>query len=200
MGGTQRWDWRIALPVAEELRDALFPACHMIQIAGSLRRCKPDVGDIELVCIPRADTNNIFAVDELDAAIQRMIADGTLAYRLNARGGRTYGPKNKLLVHVPSGIPLDVFSTEARFWGMALLVRTGSAEFNVQVMAHFKRIGFQGHAYGGVTNRAGVELDCPDEETVFRLLGWGYISPDRRIGDKSGENYSIIIPPAAVTP
>ncbi len=138
-----------------------------------------EVGDIELLCIPRA-TDNLFYADALDLSLKAMLAEGTLAQRPNTKGAVTYGPKNKLLVHVPSGIPVDVFSTDARNWGMSLVVRTGPAEFNVRMMARFKSIGFAGHAYGGVTSRNGEELDCPDEETVFRLLGWPFDSPNRR--------------------
>ena len=47
-------------------------------------------------------------------------------------------------------------------------------------MARFKAIGFAGHAYAGVSNRQGQEIDCPDEATVFRLLGWSYIEPEER--------------------
>lgn len=41
-----------ALAVAEALRDYLAPACVRIEIAGSIRREKPEVKDIELVCEP----------------------------------------------------------------------------------------------------------------------------------------------------
>ena len=44
-----------ALMLAQGLIETLRPHCERIEIAGSLRRGKPDVGDIELVCIPKAD-------------------------------------------------------------------------------------------------------------------------------------------------
>lgn len=54
MGGDTRWPAEAAWAVAGELKDKLEPACKRIEVAGSLRRCQPDVGDIELVCIPKA--------------------------------------------------------------------------------------------------------------------------------------------------
>ena len=63
---------------------------------------------------------------------------------------------------------------------MSLVVRTGPATFCVRMMARFKAIGWAGHAYAGCTNRNGEEIECPDEATVFRLLGWPYIEPEER--------------------
>ena len=179
MSGEHRWHHAEALIVAESLLASLSPACDRIELAGSIRRGRPDVGDIELLCIPKAG-DNAFYHDDLDEVLRAMMACQRLAPRPSKIGTHTYGPKNKLLVHVPSGIPVDVFSTDAKNWGMAFVVRTGPAELNIRMMARFKSIGFAGHAYGGVTNRQGQEIECPDEETVFRLLGWPYMPPEQR--------------------
>ena len=48
------------------------------------------------------------------------------------------------------------------------------------LMARFLELGMKGHAYGGVTDSQGNEVDCPDEATVFRLLGWPWIPPEER--------------------
>ena len=42
-----------ALILAEAALSALTPSCERISIAGSIRRRKPEVGDIEIVCIPK---------------------------------------------------------------------------------------------------------------------------------------------------
>lgn len=42
-----------ALQVAFRLKMALTPYCERVELAGSIRRCRPQVGDIELVTIPR---------------------------------------------------------------------------------------------------------------------------------------------------
>ena len=51
MSDKQRWPAAIARKVADELVEALTPRCEQICIAGSLRRGKPDVGDIEILYI-----------------------------------------------------------------------------------------------------------------------------------------------------
>jgi len=161
-----------AKAIAEELISLLSPCCNRIAIAGSIRRQKPDVGDIELLLIPRGDC--------LDNVLKDLMGKEILAMRLNKRGSRTYGPQNKLMVHLPSGIGVDIFSTSEENWGMALFVRTGPKEWNIKAMSRFRQLGMQGHAYGGVTLRNGLPFECPTEVLVFNLLGWPYTPPEKR--------------------
>lgn len=53
---TERFPLAIAQLVARELRDLLEPACERIEIAGSVRRMRAEVKDLELVAIPRMET------------------------------------------------------------------------------------------------------------------------------------------------
>ena len=177
--GEVRYPYAVALPVAERLRELLAPACERIIIAGSVRREKPDVGDVELVAIPKPAPSAWFN-DGLDTYLQAMLGAGTLSYRLNKKGSIQYGPSNKFLTDVASGIPVDIFTADARNYGIALMVRTGPADLNVRMMSHFKAIGFKGYIYG-VRNRQGEEQDCETEEQVFRLLGWPFKQPKERV-------------------
>ena len=176
-----------AQAVADELVPLLKPHCKRIEVVGSVRRGRPDVHDVELLCIPKIDRRlDLFGdvaeeISALDVYLDGLVDDAALLHkRPNKLGRYTYGPLNKLLVHVESGIPVDIFSATAEHWGMALLVRTGPAEFNIRVMSRFRELGMRGHAYGGVTDRTGRELACPDEATVFELLGWNPIPPEAR--------------------
>ena len=176
-----------ARAVARELSPILEPHCERIEVVGSVRRGRRDVHDVELLCISKVRRcldlfgDVVEEISELNAHLDALVDGGDLLHkRPNKLGRYTYGPLNKLLVHVPSGIPVDVFSTTSDNWGMALLVRTGPAEFNVSVMQRFRDLGMRGHAYAGVTDHTGRELACPDEETVFELLGWEFIDPMAR--------------------
>ena len=184
----RRFAHAVVMPVAEQLRQILLPSCERIEIAGSLRRQQPDVGDIELLCIPKTIVTpggllGMFTTSEnaLDTAVMVLLGQEFLNYRLNSKGAKIYGSLNKLLVHVESGIPVDIFSTTIKNWGMALVVRTGPKEFNIRMMARFRQEGMRGHAYGGVTDGDGQEIGCPDEATVFRQLGWLYQEPVARM-------------------
>ena len=177
----QRWPLAAAERVAEELSTTLASVCDRIQVAGSVRRRSADVGDIELLCISRAGGDQALGTsDLLEQRIIDLVQRGVLDYRLDKRGRRTFGPWNKYLVHLASGIPVDLFSATAPNWGMAFLVRTGPREWNIKVVSRFKALGMRGHAYGGVTDSHGRELSCPTEEGVFRLLGWEYLEPESR--------------------
>ena len=107
-----------ARAIAEELKALLEPACERIMIAGSIRRQKPMVNDIELLCIPFM----IHGIDWLDRELGALVFQHILGLRLNKRGIRAYGSKNKLMVHVPSGIGVDIFSTTEECWPVALFV------------------------------------------------------------------------------
>ncbi|MDP2952014.1 MAG: hypothetical protein Q8O76_01695, partial [Chloroflexota bacterium] len=128
MGGQTRFPLLHASAVARDLMELLEASCERLAIAGSIRRKKPDVGDIELLAIPRLGQatdlwgkglNPLEGVALLDHRVIQLIKMGVLAYRLNVKGKKTFGPLNKLLVHIPSGIPVDLFSATAQNWGMA---------------------------------------------------------------------------------
>ena len=95
--------------VANEVVKLLEPGCERIAIAGSIRRRKSEVGDIEILVIPKYGGLGC-AVNLLDQQLIGLRHEGVLNYRLNKRGSRAYGPKNKLMVHVPSGIGVDVLA------------------------------------------------------------------------------------------
>ena len=182
-----RYPLAFADEIAAQLRKQLDGSCERIQVAGSIRRRRPDVGDIELLCIPRhMEHRNLLGevtatADLLDYILRGLMTHGVLAKRPNINGNFTFGPLNKLMVH-QSGIWVDVFTATAKNWGRDLLIRTGSADFNRQVMSRFLGIGKRGHAYGdaAATLRNGELVCAPDEETMFNLLEWPWIEPAAR--------------------
>ena len=191
----QRFPLGVAKAVAHDLRVMLEPFVSQIDIAGSIRRERQDVGDIELLYIPNTaiETDMFGNVtkqhDNIDSVLEIYLRDGSMVRRKNSAGHYIgYGKDNKYLVHQFSGIPLDIFATDAENWGMAMVVRTGPADFNKRLMARFQQLGMRGHAYGGVSvlrpnDEVGdywEHLDCPTEEDVFRLAEWDYIEPEDR--------------------
>ncbi len=171
--------------VGQELVDLLLPACEKIEIAGSIRRRRPDVGDVELLCISRVgDTVALGTNVHLLAEIEDLIHRNVLQKRLNKAGRPNYGDWNRLMIHVASGIPVDIFRTTEANWGMAMVVRTGPAEWNVRMMTRFRKMGMQGHAgsqRGSGVTQGGVDVACRTEQDVFRLLEWRYREPEDRV-------------------
>ncbi len=111
----KKFDRRIALLAAKEVVDAISPACERIIVAGSLRRRKLYASDAELLYIPtfKTEKDGLFdtqQVNQVDLILEKLIKDGIIEKRKNALGSFVFGPKNKLMLHVPTGIPVDFFS------------------------------------------------------------------------------------------
>jgi DNA polymerase/3'-5' exonuclease PolX len=130
MSDKQRWRADIARKVAEDLTVEMAPRCNHIEIAGSLRRSKPDVGDIEILFAPRID--QVRVPSELfpkfgslaDELLEQRLAKGVITKRFNVNGTTTWGNLNKLALHNGSSIPIDFFATTAERWFVSLVVRT----------------------------------------------------------------------------
>lgn len=166
-----------AKAIAETLKSLLEPACEKITIAGSIRRQKPEVGDIELLCIPKY----VAGLDQLDREIGALtFQQDILGYRRNKRGSIIYGPKNKLLLHKESGIGVDIFSTDEKCWPVALVVRTGGKETNIRIATEALKMGYKFHAYGSGFSTPHGEIVCRSEREVFEAVGLPYREPWER--------------------
>jgi len=165
-----------ARAIAEEIMGLLDGSCDRKVIAGSIRRRKPDVGDIEILCIPRFEG----IADSLDRRVQELMFQGVLAHRLNKLGRKVYGPKNKLMLHIPSGIGIDIFSTTEECWPVSLVVRTGGKTTNQRIATAALQKGYQFHAYGSGFSTPSGEIVCRSEREVFEAVGLPYREPWER--------------------
>ncbi len=177
-----------AIAVARELCTALLPACHQgrIVVAGSLRRRKQEVGDVEILFIP---TTKITPIDlfatyqqpDTDAIFDSLLKRGIIVKRQTATGSEVWGEKNKLARHHASGIPVDFFTaTESNYVNYGVC-RTGSAENNIRIAAAAKAKGWQWHPYGsGFTDDQGRPVRVTTERDVFDFVGLEYKEPWER--------------------
>lgn len=179
-----------AARIAEMLRVDLVPYCHRVIVAGSLRRGRAEVGDIELVFIPRVEQcprpgelfSDLEEVDVADSWLNTMVRSGTLAYRPNVKGSFTWGLENKLAIHVPSGIAVDLFATTEAAWFNYLVCRTGGAESNKRICMAAQAKGWKWNPYGaGFTSRDGLHHHrVSSEREVFDFVGLAYVDPKDR--------------------
>jgi hypothetical protein len=137
----------VAIQAVREILDVFSPACMRVVVAGSLRRGKGMVGDAEILFIPHtAVQNNLLGEveqswDLTDKALELLIAQGVIAKRLNKTGYETWGPSNKLAVHVSSGVPIDFFRATVDNWFNYLVCRTGPADSNVRIATAARQKG-----------------------------------------------------------
>jgi DNA polymerase/3'-5' exonuclease PolX len=177
----------VAIEVANELAPVLQPACAKLTIAGSVRRGKTEVGDLELLMVGNVSTekDGLFdtrSVNLADAACDKLLRDGILAKRPNVNGHFAWGKQNKLAVHVKTGLPVDLFLTGLSHWFVSLVIRTGPKESNLALIEAAAKKGLKLHAYGeaGFTDRNGESITPSSEEDVFKLCGVRYQTPQQR--------------------
>lgn len=175
--------------VADEMLRWLDPVCKRIIVAGSLRREKPTVGDVEILykskAEKRTDPLDMFSsifISLADEVIATMIGVGVLEKRRNIAGRETFGPLNKLMRHRASGIPVDLFSEpNLDDWWRSLVIRTGPKELNVRLITTAAKRGIKVHAYGiGLTDMRGNQIACESEEQFFEICGARYLEPKDR--------------------
>lgn len=177
-----------ARAVAQDLLFTLKDSCERIIIAGSIRREKPFVSDIELLFIPKFELRpvpgDMFATQDTNLAhlaINKLIEERILDKRLNVNGSPAWGRWNKLAVHLPTGIPVDLFeSTSPKWWNM-LVCRTGPRELNERIAALAKGRACMWHPCDiGFTDPRGDWYTVTSEEAVFKFVGLPYAEPQDR--------------------
>ncbi len=180
-----------ALEVARELCKRLEAVTQLLIVAGSLRRRKEAVGDVEILYIPEfadaPDPADLFGktmtVNLADRVISDMLAQGVLMKRLNTNYRTMWGEENKLAVHFASGIPVDLFQARPANWWNLLVCRTGSKESNQAVCNAAIAKGWQWQPYGaGFEDRhTGQQVyRCDSERDVFNAVGLVYKEPWER--------------------
>jgi DNA polymerase/3'-5' exonuclease PolX len=109
-----------ALEIALKYQGILTPWCEpeMCKIAGSLRRQKPDVKDIELVCVPRTVHLIPFVT--------------TVKQWIKLKGEPTGRYTQRMLYE---SIALDLFIPSKPDFIRQFVIRTGSADYSARVIA-----------------------------------------------------------------
>lgn len=178
-----------ALPIADKFVAFLESHCRRVIIAGSLRRRKETVKDIEILYVPKMksapDPNDMFGgrveINAADVAIASLLKFGVIEKRPNKNGIFTWGPENKYSRHVASGIGVDFFATDEDCFWMALFVRTGPSELNIKVASAAKASGWEMHACGdGFTRGTREHFKVKSERDVFRHVELDYQEPWER--------------------
>ncbi len=155
---------RIAQDLLEKLME--FPAIGEASLAGSIRRCREIVKDIDLVAStpePEKLTHYFAGL----ASIEEVIALGD----------------TKVSVQLKEGINADLRVVGLDQYPYALHHFTGSKEHNTALRSRTKKIGLKINEYG--LFRGDELIECRDETGFFAALGLAYIEPELR--ENSGE-------------
>lgn len=172
----RRKDQRIplgeALPVVDEILDALrpLPGVKNLTSAGSLRRFRETVGDIDLMG----------TADNLEEVINAFVK------LPQVREVLAQGP-TKASVILPGGLQADLRMVEHDSFGSLLQYFTGSKQHNIVLRLRAQRQGLKLSEYG-ITDLTTNRLEkFTTEEEFYRRLGLQYIPPELREGDEEIE-------------
>lgn len=162
----KQMEYKEALRIATETLDLLRPHCYRCEIAGSIRRKKPEVKDIEIVAIPKP-----YEIGLLESGI------ATVVNRWECVKGKL--PCKYTQRILPQGIKLDLFIVEETNWGLQFAIRTGSAEYSHRLLARtWARKGYKSE--GGYLIKDGIRYEIREEKDLYKMLGITYIDPEFR--------------------
>ena len=149
-----------AKKIADKYVEILKPYCLRIEIAGSIRREKPEVGDIELIAIVKDIKEFSKEVNKLE----------------KVKGNPTGKYTQRIL---PEGIKLDLFMANIRNWGLIFAIRTGSARYSHEILAcGWVKRGYK--SINGMLTKNGREIEVREEKDLFNLIGVAYVQPNQR--------------------
>jgi DNA polymerase (family 10) len=154
-----------AWPVAVDLLEGLRATCEEVldaTVAGSLRRMRSTIGDIDLL-----------AASEAPGVVMRTFGGHPRVDRVLLSG------TTKTSVRLHNGLQVDLRVLEPDRWGAALQYFTGSQAHNVRLREIAQKQGLSLSEYG-FKQRDGGEILCPKEEQVYETLGLPWIPPELR--------------------
>jgi len=154
-----------ALPLAEEIVSALkkYPGVRNMVAAGSLRRFKETVGDIDIMGTADDPENVIQAFVRLPQ-VEEVLAKGS----------------TKVSVIVKNGLQVDLRMVEHDSFGSLLQHFTGSKEHNVTLRERAVKQGLSLSEYGITVVKTGKTEKFTTEEDFYKRLGLQYIPPELR--------------------
>lgn len=192
-----------AITLAERIVRELAPACDRIEIAGSIRRARSEVNDIDLVILPK--------LGKLDAIKQRckercrVISDGRQNFISALRIAP--GEEFQLDIFFAKRPESDLLESKPGNFGSLLLCRTGSKEHNIKLaqLAKDRDMAwkvYQGLFAGGAWELQGQEsvyvggqiIASETEEDIFKALGVPFVPPVlREMNAPTGPSISEIL-------
>lgn len=156
-----------AFPLANEIVSALKKVKGVVdaQPAGSLRRMRSTVGDLDIL-VAAKDSSAVMDAFTTLPRISRVLSKG----------------ETKSSIEFSDGIRAQVWVHPPEKFGTALQYATGSKDHNVQLrqLALDKGLSLSEHSFQNVKTKK--ETFCATEEEVYKTLGLQWIPPELREG------------------
>ena len=158
----------VAFPIAKEIVNELkkCEGVKRIEIAGSIRRKKETVGDIDILAEIEGDSKDIMDRFVAMHNVKEVIAKGN----------------KKSMVLIKEGdykIQVDLRIIERESFGAALQYFTGNKDHNIELRRIAIQKGLKLNEYG-IFDKNGKQIAGKDEEEIYRKLGMMWIPPELR--------------------
>lgn len=167
-----RFHLDVAENAAEKLAEYIrqFSGIDRVITAGSLRRGRETVGDIDLLV-----TGSACASDRVATVVEHVAAYPAMV-DLIAKG------QNKVSFHLRHGLQVDVRMLPEESFGAALQYFTGSKMHNVAIRQRALKLGYTLNEYALARLEDGAALPSRTEEEIYTALGMPWIPPEMREG------------------
>ncbi|KJK59430.1 DNA polymerase/3'-5' exonuclease PolX [Saccharothrix sp. ST-888] len=161
----------VALEQAEEIVAALadVPGCLRCAYAGSLRRMRETIGDLDVLAAAEDSAPLMAAVAGLPDVAEVLVRGAT-----------------KTSVRTVQGVQVDLRVVPPEDWGAAMVYFTGSKAHNIRLRSRAVKAGLRLSEYGlfevgsGAKAGSGAKVASATEEEVYRALGLPWIPPTLR--------------------
>jgi DNA polymerase (family X) len=155
----------VAMDLAEDIVAELsrVTGCERCVYAGSLRRLKETIGDVD-----------VLVAAEESGPVMDAFADLSYASEVVARGG------TKTSIRTTKGLGVDLRVVPPDSWGAALQYFTGSKPHNIRTREIAVRHGLKLSEYGLFDAESGEKIVSETEEDVYARLGLPWIPPPLR--------------------
>lgn len=147
--------------IASQVISRLSPYCQRIEVAGSVRRKKVTVKDIDLVAILSDPWNFLYEVRPMGI--------------IDKKGDKL------IYFTIPGGASINIYFATPETWATLFLIKTGSKESNIRLATLAKKRGWHLAASGdGLFNENGQRIAGDTEESIYGALDLPYQRPEKR--------------------
>ena len=170
----------MTLSFADKCVEKLLPWLRSIsikaEVAGSVRRRRPDVNDLDFVCVPilKIESDLLGQVvgvkDETAEAIRE---------RIKAEAWTPLKDGPSYFQWIAKGVQVDVWLVDPSTFISNLICRTGSKEHNIQIAERARKMGKEWRSTKGIYSRGSL-IKLETESEFYHALNLPWIDPELR--------------------
>src|SRR3989338_6310518 len=153
-----------AKTIGECVLDELLHLIEKGELAGSIRRKKPEVNDIDLVILPKMELGILDKIKSVLKKYGDVLVEGEKVVRVNTK----------------DNIEIDCYISNDKNYEVLLLIRTGSKEHNRKLAIEALKQGKKLNFAEGLMDIKTKQIVSNTESGIFKALNLRYIDPEKR--------------------